>query len=364
MKFTVENKIFLDGIKTVQRVSFGNVGITALDGILIRAYKKEIILIGGDKNLCIETRIKADVREEGSIVVDSKIFGDIIRKLPNALVEINKIDDKYIQILCEKDVANLVYKSEEVFPEIPSIKENIMISLPQKIMKNMIKGTIFASSQDGIKPIFSGVLFDFKDNKLNMVALDGYRAALLHHFIENDAVISAIIPAKTLNEIEKILEWEQGEIEITFTTNHILFTLGKTKIISRLLEGDFGRYESYIPEEYKLKIIVKRKDFINSLERASIISREGNKSLVVLDVHEDNMTITANSQLGTSRSELNIVSNHIPMTIKFNSRYLIDAINTLEEDEIVIEFTNKYSVCVIKNKSSDNYIHIISPVRM
>lgn len=179
MKVTVENKIFLEGIKTVQRVSFGNVGITALDGILIKAYKKEIILIGGDKNLCIETRIKADVREEGSIVVDSKIFGDIIRKLPNALVEVNKIDDKYIQILCEKDVANLVYKSEEVFPEIPSIKENIMFSLPQKIMKNMIKGTIFASSQDGIKPIFSGVLFDFKDNKLNMVALDGYRAALL-----------------------------------------------------------------------------------------------------------------------------------------------------------------------------------------
>lgn len=140
--------------------------------------------------------------------------------------------------------------------------------------------------------------------------------------------------------------------------------MGKTKIISRLLQGDFGRYESYIPEEYKLKIIVKRKDFINSLERASIISREGNKSLVVLDIHENNMIITANSQLGTSRSELNIVSNHIPMTIKFNSRYLIDAINTLEEDEIVIEFTNKYSVCVIKNKSSDNYIHIISPVRM
>jgi DNA polymerase-3 subunit beta len=176
-------------------------------------------------------------------------------------------------------------------------------------MKNMIKGTIFASSQDGVKPIFSGVLFDFKDNKLNMVALDGYRAALLHNFIENDAVISAIIPAKTLNEIEKILEWEEGEIEITFTTNHILFTLGKTKIISRLLEGDFGRYESYIPEEYKLKIIVKRKDFINSLERASIISREGNKSLVVLDIHEDNMIITANSQLGTGRSKLNIVSN-------------------------------------------------------
>ena len=116
--------------------------------------------------------------------------------------------------------------SEEVFPKVPSIKENIMFSLPQKIMKNMIKGTIFAASQEGIRPIFSGVLFDFKDNKLNMVALDGYRAALLYHFIENDTEISTVIPAKTLSEIEKILEWDEEEIVIEFTNN---FSVGVIK---------------------------------------------------------------------------------------------------------------------------------------
>lgn len=167
-----------------------------LQGILINAKNDSIIFTGSDIDLSIETKINANIYEEGSIVVDSKIFGEIIRKLPNDTIEISTKDNNVIEIICQKSNFTLIHMDSSDFPELPNINENSIFSIPQKILKSMIKSTIFATAQEETRPILTGVLFEIKDKKLNLVALDGYRLAIRSEYIDNENSINAVIPGK------------------------------------------------------------------------------------------------------------------------------------------------------------------------
>ncbi len=364
MKLTINKDEFFKGIQEAQRVIYLKSGFTALQGILIKAKKDYLLIAGGDKNLYLETEVKADVYEEGSIVVESRLLGDIVRKLPDAPIEISTVGDRNIKIICDKNIINLVYQDEDSFPKMPEIKEDIKVSIPQKAIKRMIKGTTFATDQSGLRPIYSGVLFDLKDNELNMVALDGIRAAICHYLNENKGIISVVIPGRTLNEVAKISEVEDTEVKITFTSNQILFTIGKTRVISTLLDGEFGKYETFIPNEYTLKVAMNKQILIDNLERASIIGREGSFSSVILDMQEDKMYITSSSQIGDIKGEIDVLLQGLPLQVKANSKYILDALNAIEDEEVMLKFTSSLSVFVITERNNENSTYLISPVRM
>ncbi|SKA91409.1 DNA polymerase-3 subunit beta [Clostridium sp. USBA 49] len=363
MKFICEKNKLQEAIFTAQKAITGKSTMSILEGILLIAKDNELTLIGSDIDLSIETKIKVDVIEEGSIVVDSKLFGELIKKLPPFEVQISTIPNNSIELICQKSKAVLKYKNSDEFPMLPKINENIIFSIPQKMLKSMIKGTIFATAQDEIRPILTGVKFEINNNKLNLVALDGLRLALRSENIDNDNTINAVIPGKTLNEVSKIIEDSDDKINITFTPNHILFNLGNTKIISRLLEGEFINYNSIIPDEYNLKVIVKRNEFLDCLERASLMAKDGNTNLVKLDIKDDTMVITSDSQLGKSREEVNIIMQGEPLKIAFNARFLIDVFKVMEEEEIILELTSNVSPCIIKNKDKNNCTYLVLPVR-
>ncbi|AYF53954.1 DNA polymerase III subunit beta [Clostridium botulinum C] len=364
MKFTCAKNKLQEAISIAQKAVTGKSPMPILQGIHISAKNNELTLIGSDIDLSIETKIDAEVKEEGSIVVDSRIFGEIIRKLPNSLININTTENNSIEIICEKSKFDLIHMDSDEFPNLPSINENIIFSIPEKVLKNMIKGTIFAIAQDETRPILTGILFEVRDKKVNLVALDGYRLALKSNMIDNENTISAVIPGKTFSEVSKILSDDEKNVNITFTPNHILFNLGETKIISRLLEGEFIKYNSIIPEEYKLKVNAKRAELLNCIERASLMGKEGNTNLVKFDIKNDNLIITSNSQLGRVREELNIILQGDELEIAFNSKYLIDVLKILEDDEIIMEFDSSVSPCVIKSKENNTYTYLVLPVRL
>lgn len=364
MKFTCEKTVLQEAISTVQKAVTGKATMPVLQGILVKTNKDEIILTGSDIDLSIETKFSATIYEEGSIVVDSKFFGEIIRKLPNSEIQINTIENNTVEILCQKSKCALIHMNASDYPELPKINENMMFSISQKVLKNMIKGTIFATAQEETRPILTGVLFEIKDRKLNLVALDGFRLALKSENVENDNTINAVIPGKTLSEVSKILSDDDDNVNITFTPNHILFTLNQTKVISRLLEGEFIKYNSIIPEEFNLKVTAKRQELLDSIERASLMAKDSNTNLVKLDIEEENMIITSNSQLGMAREELNIILQGKPLKIAFNSKYLIDIFKIMEDEEIVMEFSSSVSPCIIKNKEKENCIYLVLPVRL
>lgn len=364
MNFTCEKSMLQEGISTAQKAVTGKSTMPVLNGILIKAYGTELVLTGSDIDLSIETKVKADILEEGNIVIDAKIFGEIIRKLPNDIVHINTVDNNSIEILCQKSRFTLICMNAEDFPDLPNISENMILSIPQKILKSMIKGTIFATAQDDTRPILTGVLFEIRDKKLNLVALDGYRLALKSEILETDNTINAVIPGKTLSEVSKILEEDEDVVNITFTPNHILFSLGETKVISRLLEGDFIKYNSIIPNEYNSKVIAKRLDLLNCIERASLMAKDGNTNLVKFSIEDESMVITSNSQLGMVREESNIILQGEPLQIAFNSKYLIDVLKIIDEEEIIMEFSSGVSPCVMRHKENNNCTYLVLPVRL
>lgn len=364
MIFTCEKQEILEGISIVQKAITGKSTMPILEGIYIKTNENSLTLIGSDMDVSIQTTVNANIIEQGSIVIDAKIFGEIIRKLPNASIKIETLENQIIRITCEKSVFDVVYMNTNEFPELPEINEDLKVSVKQNILKNMIKGTSFAIAQDETRPILQGILFEVKDKNLNLVALDGYRLAIKSEFLDTDINIDVVIPGKTLNEVSKILEDVDDIVDITFTNNHILFNLEKTKIISRLLEGKFINYNSLLPQEHKLLVDVNRQELQNAIERASLMAKDGNTNLIKLDIQQDNLIITSNSQLGKVREEISIKLQGEEVQIAFNSRYLLDVLKNVEDDEVVMKMTSGISPCVIEQKSSENAKYLVLPVRL
>ncbi|HEY5524275.1 MAG TPA: DNA polymerase III subunit beta [Clostridium sp.] len=364
MIFICEKQKLQEGILITQKAITGKSTMPVLEGIYIQANKKEVTLIGSDMDVSIETKVEANVIEEGTVVIDSKIFGEIIRKLPNSEVRIERIENDTLQISCEKSVFNVVYMNSDEFPSLPQIDEEKQIQIPQNILKNMIKSTSFAVAQDETRPILQGILFEMKNRKLNLVALDGYRLAIKTEYLDSDFDIEVVIPGKTLNEVSKILDDVESIVNITFSNNHILFNLNKTRIISRLLDGKFVNYNSLLPQEHKLLVEVNKQDLQNGIERASLMAKDGNSNLIKLEVQQDNLIITSNSQLGKVREEVGIIMQGDGIQIAFNSRYLLDVLKNMEEDVVVLEMTSSVTPCIIKAKETDSYRYLVLPVRL
>lgn len=364
MIFKCEKQKILEGISIVQKAITGKSTVSILEGIYINASQSGLTLIGSDMDISIETKVDADVLEEGSIVIDAKIFGEIIRKLPNSTIKIETMENQVIEITCEKSVFDVIYMNTSDFPDFPKINDELKISVNQNILKNMIRGTSFAIAQDETRPILQGILFEVKNKNLNLVALDGYRLAVKSEFLDNDIDIEVVIPGKILNEVSKILEDTDEIVDITFTNNHILFNLEKTKIISRLLEGKFINYNSLLPQEHKLLVNVNRQELQNAIERASLMAKDGNTNLIKLDVQQDNLIVTSNSQLGKVREEISMKLQGEQIQIAFNSRYLLDVLKNMEDDEVVMKMTSGISPCVLEEKNNENAKYLVLPVRL
>ena len=364
MKIICNQKLLANKIGISQKAINGKTTLELLKGILLSAKDGQLKLTGYDLEIGIETYTQAEVIEEGEIVVNARLFGDIIRKLPDSFVEIETDAENNVYINCLNSRFKIKGDSAKEYPRLPEVNEEDLYNIPQDLLKNMIKGTSFAIAQDEARPILQGILFEVKDKELNLVALDGYRLAVRSELLDAYDNIEVVIPGKTLNEVSKILEDNGDIIKITFTNNHILFNINSTKIISRLLDGKFVNYISLLPQEYKLLVNVKRQELQQGIERASLMAKEGNSNLVRLDVQEDILVITSNSQLGKVREEVNINLRGEGIQIAFNSRYLLDVLKSMEEEEIVIELTSSVSPCVIKGKNSNNAKYLVLPVRL
>lgn len=364
MIFICEKQKLQDAISIVTKAITGKTTMPILEGIFINATSAGLTLIGSDMDVCIETKIEADVLEEGKFVIDAKIFGEIIRKLPNSEVKLETKENNELQITCQKSVFNLVYINADEYPSVPEVNDEISVNVPQNILKNMIKGTSFAIAQDETRPILQGILFEVKEKTLNLVALDGYRLAVRSEFLDNDKNIEVVIPGKTLNEVSKILEDVSDNVQITFTNNHILFNLTETKIVSRLLEGKFVSYSSLLPQEYKLLVTAKKQELQQCIERASLMAKDGNSNLIKFDIQDDVLVITSNSQLGKVREEIFIELQGEGIQIAFNSRYILDVLKNMEDEEILLEMSSAISPCVLKGKNMSNAKYLVLPVRV
>ena len=371
MKIVCEKEKLLKGINSVVRGVPTRTTMPILEGILIQTNDNELKLTSYDLELGIEYTMECEVQEEGNTVVNSVMFSEIIRKLPDTDISIELNANNLLVIECEGSLYKLSTMNPDEFPELPKIVVENSIETEQTILKNMIRKTIFAVSIEENRPIFTGCLFEVINNSLNVVAIDGFRMG----WVSNNLSIAsnnfkAVIPGKTLNEVNKIILDSFDTIKIGVSKNQAIFEMENCKIVTRLLDGEFLNYASVIPSNWETRIRVNKNSLQNCFERVSLISSSSiekeKKYPVKISIDVGKVLISCTNQTGDAKEEIYLETEGKELEIGVNPKYFLDALKAIDDEEIFVSFGTNISPCVIKpvDETSKGYTYMILPIRM
>jgi DNA polymerase-3 subunit beta len=376
MKFIIQRDQLISGVQDVMKAISSRTVIPILTGLKIEAKQHGITLTGSDSDISIESYIPAEENEivnveqieEGSIVLQAKYFPDIVRKLPEKTVEIESDDNLKVTIRSGKAEFNLNGQDAEEYPLLPKIQTEDSFEMPIDLLKSMIKQTVFAVSTMETRPILTGVSVKLEDNLLTFVATDSHRLASREVPISNanTEFKNIVVPGKSLNELNKILDDTEEQVEISVTNNQILFRTKHLNFLSRLLDGNYPETSRLIPEQSKTKIQVKTKELLNTIDRASLLAKEERNNVVKLATQGNNqIEITSNSpEIGNVEEEMSIQSiDGEDLKISFRSKYMIDALKAIEYDEVTIDFTGAMRPFIIRPLDDTSILQLILPVR-
>ena len=288
MKLICSKASLLKGVSIVSKAVPSRTTMPILNCILIDASANEIKLTANDMELGIETVIEGEIVERGIIALDAKFFSEIVRKLPDNDVVIESDDTFQTTITCEKAKFNIVGKSGEDFSYLPYIEKNESISISQFTLKDVVRQTIFSIADNDTNKLMTGELFEINENRLRVVSLDGHRISIRNiELKENYSPLKVVVPGKTLQEISKILTGEAEDmVDIFFADNHILFEFDETKVVSRLIEGEYFHIDQMLSSDYDTKVKINKREFLNCIDRATLLIREGDKKPIILNIQD------------------------------------------------------------------------------
>ena len=368
MKFTCNQQILAKALNTVSKAVSNRTTIPILKGIMIKATEEgSLILTASDLEISIKKEINADVQEPGAIVVMAKLFGDIIRKLPNEDILISCDESGTVLIKTSFSEFNVVSFPTDEFPEIGNKEEGSeSITLDRDIFREMIRKTSFAASVDESKGVLTGILTEIDEDFIKMVSLDGFRLALVKENMKSASSNKFIIAAKVMNEISKIIseDEEDSDINIMLGEKREVINVGSNEIIIRRMEGEFIKYNDILPTENTTNVIVSKEMLLESIERASLLSREGKNNLIKMIIKNDLMTITSRSEEGNVKEEIIVEKTGNDLEIGFNSKFVLDVLKVIDDEQVSLNFKTGVSPCVVKPVDGDYYEYLILPVRI
>lgn len=367
MKFTVEKNLLLSAIVTASRASAVKSAVPALEGLLIEAAGDDVKISGYDLKTGIVTTVTADVVEEGSVVLSAKLFGDIIRKLPDSIVLFSADENLMVKIECGMSDFQILGSSSADYPDLPTVDYQKSLAIPEKSLKNMIAQTNFAVSDNESRPIHTGALFEAENGVLTMVAIDGFRLALRREQLSKSdtSPLSFVVPGTALGEVEKILTDSENNAAIMLGSKHIMFVIGGTVLISRRLEGEFYNYKITIQHVEKYSIIADRRAVVDAVERVSLIISDKLKSPVRCTFDDGILRLLSNTALGRASDECTVKGDGEGLEIGFNNRYLLEALKAAPADNIRFNISTGTSQCtIVPADGSNNFLYMILPVRM
>ncbi|MDO5154325.1 MAG: DNA polymerase III subunit beta [Eubacteriales bacterium] len=363
MKISCSKQALINGISIVSKAVSSKSTMTNLQCILIESSLSEIRLIANDIELGIETIIEGTIKEAGKIALDAKLLSDIIRKLPDSEVFIETNANSQANIRCERSNFNIPGTSGDDFSYLPEIEKNRSFVISQFSLKEVIRQTIFSISDQENTKIMTGELFEINGDTLKVVSLDGHRISIRKIPLkENYENMKVIVPGKTLIEISKIITGGvDDEVRIYTTDKHILFEFENTKVVSRLLEGEFYKIDQMLSNDYETKITINKKEFLDCIDRASLFIKESEKKPIILNINSSNIYLKIDSSLGSMNEEIEIKKEGKDITIGFNPKFLMDALRVIDDEEVNIYMVNPKSPCFIRNEDN-SYIYLILPI--
>ena len=362
MKLVCSRSNLLNGVQTVSKAVPGKTTMSILQCILINA-SHDIKLTANDMELGIETIVEGNIIEPGIVALDAKIFLEIVRKFPDGDIRI-ETDDTYQTVITSGNAnIKIVGKSGEDFSYLPSIEKLDSIMISQFTLRELIRQTIFSISDNDTNKIITGELFEVNEDKLRVASSDGHRISVRKVYLKNSyPKKKVVVPGKALNEISKILSGDMDKDVVNFFTNkHIVFEFDNTTVVSRLIEGDYFSIDQMLSSDYETKVTINKRKLLDSIDRATLLVKEGDKKPIIINITDENMELKINSTIGSMREVIDISKNGKDLMIGFNPKFFIDALRVIDEEEVDIYLVNPKAPCFIKD-SEDSYVYMILPV--
>ena len=366
MRFTCEKNMLVTGLNITGRTVAQKSALSAIEGILCTA-DAGLSLTGFNMETAITYLIDAEITDAGKCVLPAKLFGDIVRRLPEGPVTV-VVDENYkVSIRAGYASFTISAESADDYPELPDVSDGRSIRIPQTAMKDLIGGTIFSVSENQGRPIHTGVKFEVEDSTVSAIAVDGFRLARRTYHTEDISgrKLSFVVPAQGLKEVEKILQ--DGDEDVTFTlgSKHILFRMGNATLICRLLEGEFLDWRRVVPTNCPVKLVANVAEMTSSLERVGLIVSEKYKSPVRCVFSDQVLLLKTNTTIGAAEDRCSFAGDGKELEIGFNVRYLCDALRAVPSEEVVLELTNGLSPIVMTPvDDKHDYSYMVLPVRI
>ncbi|MCQ2481065.1 MAG: DNA polymerase III subunit beta [Clostridia bacterium] len=365
MKFSCNSYELSEACQVVQRAASTKTAIPSVEGILISAEDGKLTLTGYDLEMGIITTIPCIVEESGKIVVNAHMLSETLRKLPANIVKFDSDTRQIAYIECGEFKTSIIGMNADDYPELPSIVGGYDVVLDQSILKDMIRKTIFSAAVKDTKVIHTGVKFELEQGHLRLIAVDGVRLAIRNEAVEYIGEdLSFVVPAKTLSEVTKLLSDEDQKINISVGKRHITFSVDKYYFISRLLDGEFLNYKAAIPTQAKTAAVVNTSEFLDSIDRTSLIITDKVKSPIKCLFGDNKVIMSSNASIGTSTDTVAAAITGEDCTVGFNNRYMIDALKVCDTDQVKIMLNGPVAPILVVPVEGEEFIFLILPVRL
>ncbi len=364
MKVICDGLDLSDAVLKVSKALSVKASNPILEGIKISAQGETLTLLATDVELSIEKTIKADVLMEGETVVVGKYFVEFVKKLEKEQVELSRLYDGGLCIKYSDSESELQVFPADKFPKIDRKDNCESFEISQKDFKQIVERTVFACSSDDSRPILKGCLFEIENGNLTTVALDGFRMSVVKTEVKSSSNVKAVIPARTLSEITRLLDNDEQIIKVNLQSNSLYIELENTVLVSRLIEGEFVKYSHILPNNFENSIIVNRQALLSSIERASIVARNDRYNVVKFDIKEEFMNIIAKSEVGNVNENLPINLKGKDLTIAFNGKYLQEYLKIIDDEFINLSLNTAIDPCVITALGKEGFLYLVLPVRI
>jgi DNA polymerase-3 subunit beta len=366
MKFSCEKVVLQNALAISSRAVATKSAIPALEGLLLNCSGGELTVTGYNMQLGIRTRFACDVEEEGVLVLNAKLLGDIVRRMPDDTLTFSSDDKLAVKMHCGDADFDITGLPAVDFPELPEVEEKNVVSVSESLLRAMIQQTCFAVSTNEARPVHMGSLFEISADELTIVSVDGFRLALRREKLEHAAgEFSFVAPGTALSEVEKVCEDVQDEAKITLGDRHILFEVGETELICRRLEGEFLDYKNAIPRKNPIHLTVDTRSMIESLDRVGVMISEKLKSPVRCVFSQNKVTFSAKTASGDAKDICKIEGDGKDLEIGFNNRYLTEALRYAPADIVRLEMNSGISPAIIVPvDGEENFLYMVLPVRL
>ncbi len=367
MHAQVVRNTFLSALTQVQGVIEAKRTLPILSHLLLNAKGSAITLSGTDLDVSIDTTLGGDVKRDGAVAISGKKLYEIVRELPDAPIDLRWEEGQSVQIVCAKSSFRLKGIAPEEFPTLPQIPDEVGITITAETLRAMIPKTLFSVSTDQTRPTLTGALLQVTERDLSMVATDGHRLSLVRAPITTAKAggeLEAIIPRKALAELGKMLKDESGDVRLVSLDHQVAFVLGESRLITRLIEGQFPNYEQVVPSPSGPGALLRRDDLLGALRRASTIAGD-RATPTVLELKDGRLLISCtNIDLGEVKEELLMDYRGPEITVGFNGRYLLDFLGVVEEAEISMHIQDALSPALFEPQKGEGFNCVIMPMRI